>query len=70
VHRIVKLVVEWILNPVIVVSFSKNDGEKYALELNKEDYTDDVEKDLNSQVYQNAIGSLGEDDRKLAQVEA
>ena len=57
-------------NPVIVFSFSKKDCEKYALELNREDYTDDIEKDLISQVYANAIESLGEDDRKLPQVEA
>jgi len=69
-HRIVKLVMERNLNPVIIFSFSKKDCEKYALELNKEDYTDEVEKDLISQVYQNAIESLGEDDRALPQVEA
>lgn len=69
-HRIVKLVMERNLNPVIVFSFSKKDCEKYALELNREDYTDDIEKDLISQVYTNAIQSLGEDDRKLPQVEA
>jgi len=69
-HRIVKLIMERGLNPVIVFSFSKKDCEKYALELNKEDYTDDVEKDLIAQVYNNAIESLGEDDRKLPQVEA
>jgi len=40
------------------------------LELNKEDYTDDVEKDLIGQVNRNVIESLGEDDRKLPQVEA
>ena len=40
------------------------------MELNREDYTDEVEKDLISQVYANAIESLGEDDRKLPQVEA
>jgi len=66
----VKLVMERNLNPVIVFSFSKKDCERYALELNKEDYTDDVEKDLIGQVYRNAIESLGEDDRKLPQVEA
>jgi ATP-dependent RNA helicase DOB1 len=69
-HRIVKLIMERNLNPVIVFSFSKKDCEKYALELNREDYTDDVEKDLIAQVYNNAIESLGEDDRKLPQVEA
>eukprot|EP00957_Ditylum_brightwellii_P153072 11651816-Ditylum_brightwellii.AAC.1 len=69
-HRIVKLVMDRNLNPVIVFSFSKKDCEKYALDLHREDYTDEVEKDLISQVYHNAIESLGEDDRKLPQVEA
>ena len=69
-HRIVKLVMERNLNPVIIFSFSKKDCEKYALELHREDYTDEVEKDLVSQVYKNAIESLSEDDRKLPQVEA
>ncbi|KAK1741610.1 exosome RNA helicase MTR4 [Skeletonema marinoi] len=69
-HRIVKLVMTRNLNPVIVFSFSKKDCEKYALELKREDYTDEVEKDLISQVYSNAIESLSEDDRKLPQVEA
>lgn len=69
-HRIVKLVMERNLNPVIVFSFSKKDCERYALDLKKEDYTDEVEKDLISQVYTNAIESLSEDDQKLPQVEA
>ena len=69
-HRIVKLVMDRGLNPVIVFSFSKKDCEKYALALKKEDYTDDTEKDLISQVYTNAIESLSEDDRSLPQVVA
>mmetsp|Transcript_24712 Transcript_24712/g.36895 ORF Transcript_24712/g.36895 Transcript_24712/m.36895 type:complete len:901 (+) Transcript_24712:1150-3852(+) len=69
-HRIVKLVMERNLNPVIIFSFSKKDCERYALELNREDYTDEIEKDLISQVYKNAIQGLSEDDRLLPQVEA
>jgi len=69
-HRIVKLIMERNLNPVIVFSFSKKDCERFALALNKEDYTDEVEKDLISQVYTNAIESLSEDDQKLPQVQA
>jgi len=69
-HRIVKLIMERNLNPVIVFSFSKKDCERYALELNREDYTDETEKDLISQVYKNALESLSEDDRTLPQVEA
>ena len=68
--RIVKLIMDRNLNPVIIFSFSKKDCEKYALDLNKEDYTDDIEKDLISQVYTNAIESLSEDDRNLPQVVA
>jgi len=69
-HKIVKLIMDRNLDPVIVFSFSKKDCEKFALALNDEDFTDDVEKDLISQVYKNAIESLGEEDRKLPQVEA
>lgn len=69
-QRIVKLIMSRNLSPVIVFSFSKKDCEKYALALNKEDFTDDVEKDLVTQVFTNAISSLGEEDRKLPQVEA
>lgn len=69
-HRIIKLIMDRNLNPVIVFSFSKKDCERYALTLNKEDYTDDVEKDLITQVYTNAIDSLGEDDQMLPQVVA
>jgi len=68
--RIVKLVMERNLNPVIIFSFSKKDCESYALALTKEDYNDEVEKDLISQVYQNAIESLSDDDQKLPQVQA
>lgn len=69
-HRIIKLIMSRNLNPVIIFSFSKRDCERFALTLNKDDYTDNVEKDLISQVYTNAIDSLGEDDQKLPQVQA
>jgi len=69
-YNIVKLVMEKNLKPVIIFSFSKKDCEKYALDLHREDYTDEAEKDLISQVYTNAIESLSEDDRRLPQVVA
>lgn len=68
--RIVKLIMTRSLNPVIIFSFSKKDCEKYALSLGKESYNDSTEQDLISQVYQNALEGLSEDDRKLPQVEA
>lgn len=69
-HSIIKLIMDRNLNPVIIFSFSKKDCERYALELRSEDYSDEVEKDLISQVYTNAIEGLSEDDQKLPQVEA
>ena len=67
-QRIIKLIMNRNLNPVIIFSFSKKDCERFALALKREDYTDDVEKDLIAQVYTNAIDSLGEDDQQLPQV--
>ena len=70
-QKIVKLVMDRGLNPVIVFSFSKKDCEKYALTLYREDFNpDQTEKDLVQMVYTNAIESLSEDDKKLPQVEA
>eukprot|EP00547_Thalassionema_nitzschioides_P008956 CAMPEP_0194227698 /NCGR_PEP_ID=MMETSP0156-20130528/42992_1 /TAXON_ID=33649 /ORGANISM="Thalassionema nitzschioides, Strain L26-B" /LENGTH=1107 /DNA_ID=CAMNT_0038960191 /DNA_START=38 /DNA_END=3361 /DNA_ORIENTATION=- len=69
-YNIVQLIMTRNLNPVIIFSFSKKDCEKYALDLHREDYTDDVEKDLIAQVYTNAIESLSDDDRTLPQVVA
>jgi ATP-dependent RNA helicase DOB1 len=69
-QSIVKLIMERNLHPVIIFSFSKKDCEKFAVALTQEDYTDDIEKDLISQVYHNAIDALSEDDQKLPQVEA
>ena len=69
-QRIIKLVMDRGLNPVIIFSFSKRECEKYALELNKQDYNDQTEKDLITQVYTNAIDSLSDDDKGLPQVEA
>ena len=70
-QRIVKLVMERDLNPVIVFSFSKKDCESYALDLHREDFNpDQTEKDLVTMVYTNAIEALSDDDKKLPQVEA
>jgi len=69
-NRIVNLLLTRDLSPVIVFSFSKKDCERYALALNDMDGTEQIEKDLISQVYKNAIVSLSEDDQKLPQVQA
>ena len=70
-YKIVKLIMQRNLHPVIIFSFSKKDCEKYAIQLNGEDFnSDSVEKDLITQVYNNALESLSADDRTLPQVEA
>ena len=69
-HRIVKLVMDRGLNPVIIFSFSKKDCERYALQLKRQDYNSEVEKDLIGQVFHNAMEQLSEEDRTLPQVEA
>ena len=43
---------------------------RYALDLHKEDYNDETEKDLVEQVFTNAIASLSADDQQLPSVEA
>ena len=49
-RRIVKLIMDRHLDPVIIFSFSKKDCERYALEISREDFTDEVEKELVTQV--------------------
>jgi ATP-dependent RNA helicase DOB1 len=69
-HRIVKLVMDRGLNPVIIFSFSKKDCETYALQLKRQDFNTADEKELIGQVFHNAMEQLSEEDRSLPQVEA
>ena len=66
--KIVKLIMERDLDPCIVFSFSKKDCETYALQMSKLDFNSADEKALVTQVYDNALESLGEEDRALPQV--
>jgi ATP-dependent RNA helicase DOB1 len=54
---------------VIIFSFSKKDCEAYATAMAKIDFNSTEEKELVSQIFENAMDSLSEDDRKLPQVE-
>jgi len=56
-------------SPVIVFSFSKKECEFYALQMAKLDFNSTEEKKLVSEVFQNAMEVLSEEDRKLPQVE-
>ncbi|KNB41803.1 hypothetical protein JH06_4702 [Blastocystis sp. subtype 4] len=69
-QKIVSLVMERNLDPVIVFSFSKKDCEAYALLMAKMDFTSTDEKKLIADIYKNAISSLNNDDRNLPQVKS
>merc|ERR1719230_856803 len=53
---------------VIVFSFSRKDCEANAVALKKMDVTDDDEKRLIDEVFNNAIMTLGDEDRELPQL--
>ena len=55
--------------PVIVFSFAKRECEGNALQLSKIDFNTDDEKKMVKSVFENAVQSLGEDDRHLPQIE-
>ncbi len=69
-YKILKMITERAMAPVIVFSFSKKECEAYAslvgarLDLNTED-----EKRLVEEVFNNAINILSDEDKKLPQVE-
>ena len=69
-YRLVKMVSERDLTPVIVFSFSRKDCEAYGIEAAKMDFNTDEEKTLVSEIFENAIGTLSEEDRKLPQIES
>lgn len=56
--------------PVIVFSFSRKECEANAVALKKMDVTDDDEKRLIDEVFNNAIMTLGDEDRELPQVQS
>lgn len=69
-YKIVKLVMDRSLDPAIIFSFAKKECEANALNMSKLDFNDDSEKALVTQVFQNAMESLADEDRQLPQVEA
>lgn len=68
-YKIVKMIMERNFAPVIVFSFSKKDCEAYALQLTKLDFNSAEDKKLVEEVFNNAIDSLSDSDKKLPQVE-
>ena len=66
--KLVKMIMERNFQPVIVFSFSKKDCEAYAMQMSKLDFNTDEEKDSVQEVFNNAIDTLSDDDKKLPQV--
>ena len=67
--KIIKMIMEKNFSPVIVFSFSKKECEFYALQMAKMDFNSNEEKTLVSEVFNNAMEVLSDEDRKLPQVE-
>eukprot|EP00929_Paragymnodinium_shiwhaense_P079590 TRINITY_DN4148_c0_g1_i1.p1 TRINITY_DN4148_c0_g1~~TRINITY_DN4148_c0_g1_i1.p1 ORF type:complete len:1051 (-),score=311.45 TRINITY_DN4148_c0_g1_i1:306-3458(-) len=69
-EKIVRMCADRGYLPVIVFSFSRKDCEANAVALKKMDVTDDDEKQLIDEVFNNAIMTLGDEDRELPQVQS
>lgn len=69
IFKIVKMIMEHHLAPVIIFSFSKRDCEIYASQMAKLDFNNADEKKLVDEVFNNAMDVLNEEDRKLPQVQ-
>jgi ATP-dependent RNA helicase DOB1 len=57
------------LNPVIVFAFAKRECEQLAMQMSKLDFNNEEEAAMVQQIFENAVGALSEDDRKLPQIE-
>ncbi|KAL5486646.1 hypothetical protein EMCRGX_G019154 [Ephydatia muelleri] len=66
--KVVKMIMERQLQPVIVFSFSRRDCEAYALQMSKLDFNTSDEKALVEEVFSNAIDCLSDEDKELPQV--
>jgi len=69
IYKIVQLIMTRGLNPVIIFAFSKRECEHLAMQMSKLDFNTEDEGATVGQVFENAIGALSEDDRKLPQIE-
>lgn len=69
IFKIVKMIMEHSLAPVIIFSFSKRDCEIYASQMARLDFNTMEEKKLVDEVFNNAMDVLNEEDRKLPQVQ-
>eukprot|EP00117_Sycon_ciliatum_P021441 scpid29947/ scgid18789/ Superkiller viralicidic activity 2-like 2; ATP-dependent helicase SKIV2L2 len=69
INRLIQMIMERSFQPVIIFSFSKKECETYALQLSKLDFTTEDEKKLISEVFNNAMDTLSDEDRAIPQVD-
>ncbi|XP_070495125.1 exosome RNA helicase MTR4 [Chironomus tepperi] len=69
IFKIVKMIMERSLAPVIIFSFSKKECETNAQQMAKLDFNSAEEKKLVDEVFSNAMDVLNDDDKKLPQVQ-
>ncbi|KAI9785684.1 MAG: ATP-dependent RNA helicase mtr4 [Geoglossum umbratile] len=69
IYKIIKMIMMKNYNPVIAFSFSKRECEAYALQMSTLAFNDDTEKAMVTKVFESAIESLSEEDRKLTQIQ-
>ncbi|XP_062094055.1 DExH-box ATP-dependent RNA helicase DExH10 [Humulus lupulus] len=69
IFKIVKMIMERKLQPVIIFSFSRRECEQHAMSMSKLDFNTQEEKDTVEQVFRNAILCLNEEDRELPAIE-
>lgn len=69
IYKIVRLIMQRSLNPVIIFAFSKRECEALAMQMSKLDFNNPEEAATVQEVFENAISALSEDDRKLPQIE-
>lgn len=57
-NKLIKLIMEKKLDPVIVFSFNKRDIEAYAMSMIKFDFNTSKEKEKIREIYKNAVNVL------------
>lgn len=68
IYKIVKMIMERGLAPVIIFSFSKKECETNAQQMARLDFNNANEKSMVDEIFDNAMNVLNEDDRNLPQV--
>ena len=68
ISKIIKMIMLKNYNPVIVFSFSKRDCEGLALTLSKFEFNSTEDQDMVTNIFNNAIDNLSQDDRQLPQI--